>query len=170
MRIAAAIILKCGDWGWFKQALGLRGWQGEGSLGKLCWLCQATFDPSCHCFDFGPLAKWRTIKLSMQMFWGEARTSGFYVSPIWSIPGFIVQNCKPDWMHTCCLGILQYLNGNCLWELFKELKGTKSHWNKGCTLLKNITNIFAKDTNVKSPFHSFTLGMMFPQSGKPKLG
>ena len=36
----AALIRKYADWAWFKQALALRGWQGQGSEGKCCWLCE----------------------------------------------------------------------------------------------------------------------------------
>ena len=36
----AAVLAKAGDWAWFKQALNLKSWSGEGEFQRICWLCE----------------------------------------------------------------------------------------------------------------------------------
>ena len=93
-----------------------------------------------------------------------------HTSPIWSIPGFIVQYCVPDFMHTSCLGILQYLNGNVMWELFVELGGTYRGWSQACALLENMVRLASMPLGQPHPFHSLSIGMIRPTAtGKPKM-
>eukprot|EP00974_Lingulodinium_polyedra_P093019 9012835-Lingulodinium_polyedra.AAC.1 len=62
----------------------------------------------------------------MADFWQDAYERGDRPSPIWQIPGFIIRYCVPDFMHVSCLGIVQYLTGNVMRELFRELGGTRN--------------------------------------------
>ena len=39
LRVCGAMLRKCSDWAWNKQALDLRGWRGETVLKQMCWLC-----------------------------------------------------------------------------------------------------------------------------------
>ena len=41
-------------------------------------------------------------------------------------------------MHVSCLGILQYLTGNVMWELLRGLGGTKVKWTNECGILLNM--------------------------------
>ena len=42
-----ACIGSAGDWVWYKVALNLAGWKGEGESKRCCWLCKATLsDPT----------------------------------------------------------------------------------------------------------------------------
>ena len=67
-----AVLRKFGDWAWFKQALGLRGHQGEGEKGLVCWLCRAgRRDPVNYCWNFEEGAAWRSTGTSMRDFWEE---------------------------------------------------------------------------------------------------
>ena len=123
LKIRGACTAYYGDWAWVKQSLGLRGWPGEGKKGKLCWLCQASFYGEHNCYDFTRQASWRGTVCSMSSWWAEMIAEGKYVSGIFGIPGFTVQMCSPDFMHTVCLGILQVLMGNVMLDLFEEFGG-----------------------------------------------
>jgi hypothetical protein len=169
LKIYGACIAKYGDWAWFKQALGLRGWQGEGPKGKICWMCNAGFHDEMNCYDFSLSADWRSTVQTMSSWWARVFSEGNYVSPIWTIPGFKISFCSPDFMHTSCLGILQYLDGNIMWELFRELGGTQRSWTHACGLLENMMKVAAKTLGLASPFHSLTIGMVRPSKSKPKM-
>ena len=124
LRFRGACIAKCGDWDWYKAALGLHGWQGEGPKGKICWLCDASLHrPETYAFDFSLSAGWRNTRSTMKSFWEENYNQGRYVSPLWQIPGLRIEHVIPDLMHCCCLGILQYASGNAMWEVFVFLGG-----------------------------------------------
>ena len=138
LRIGAALISKCGDWAWMKAVLGLRGWRGEGPNKGTCWLCAAGFNETHNCYDFSLKAAWRDARTTMPSFWEDASFRAQYVSGIWSIPGFHLATIKLDWMHVCCLGILQYLLGNVLWECFRELGGSMTNSRTACSKLLNI--------------------------------
>ena len=88
----------------------------------MCWLCHVAFGDKCDCFDLSASAAWRHRLVNMGDVNEDLRQSR-YPSGIWSIPGISIQSFKPDWMYCCCLGILQYLQGNVMYELFKELDG-----------------------------------------------
>ena len=60
LRIGAACLAKTGDWQWYKSALGLRGWRGEGPGKCCCWLCRASFNDAHYAYDFSSIAQWRT--------------------------------------------------------------------------------------------------------------
>ena len=57
-------IRKFGDWSWYKQVLGLRGWRGETAEKKCCWMCGAGFNDMFNCYDFSLNAMWRRTVLS----------------------------------------------------------------------------------------------------------
>eukprot|EP00959_Pyramimonas_sp_CCMP1952_P170685 3566901-Pyramimonas_sp.AAC.1 len=64
-----------------------------------------------------------------------------YASNIFSIPGFHLSYIQPDWMHTVCLGILQDLAGNTMWELFETVGGTFARHLEACSTPKNMIDI-----------------------------
>jgi len=108
--------------------------------------------------------------VGMSSFWAEVFQDGVYVSRTFAIPGFSVSFCRADFMHTCCLGILQYLSGNVMWELFLELRGSQSNWIRACGLLENMMKVAAKSLGRQPPFHSLTVGMLRANTtSKPKM-
>jgi hypothetical protein len=157
--VCGAMLSKCGDWDWFKHALGLVGWKGEGSSKRICWLCQAGFSDGHWCYDFSQTAAWRQTMVDDATFWEMAAHGPQFRSTIWSIPGFSIRFCRPDFMHSCCLGILQYMLGNIMFELFQSLGGTFLKHQHACGLLENIMKLAAKELQVPPPFNSLTLGM-----------
>ena len=93
-----------------------------------------------------------------------------FISRIWTIPGFHLQCIRPDWMHMCCLRVLQYLIGDCLWECFVALGGVFTNSRRACNRLENIIEMIAKRLDIEKPLHSLTITMIRPQAtGKPKF-
>ena len=83
---------------------------------------QRGFNDEHDCFDFRKEAPWRRNIVTVSEVIAET-TQHRYPSGIWSIPGLTIKMFKPDWMHCCGLGILQYVMGNVMWELLKHLGG-----------------------------------------------
>ena len=75
------------------------------------------------CYDCGADAEWRQTHIGQSEFleWLHGQE---YVSAFWSLPGVTIDYVKPDFMHTVCLGIACYVEGNCMWELLRALGGT----------------------------------------------
>ena len=99
---------------------GPEGVEGEGPEKRTCWICSAGFTDDHNCYDFSKSAAWRRSMTTMGDFYTGPEQ---FISRIWTIPGLNLQCIRPDWMHMCCLGVLQYLIGNCLWECFVDLGG-----------------------------------------------
>ena len=170
LRVGGACIAKCGDWSWHKSVLGMRGWRGDRGTKRMCWLCQAAFNDDHDCYDFSGTASWRRELTTQSEFWDSAMASNQYISAIWQIPGFQLSFVRPDWMHVTCLGILQYLAGNVLWELFKALGGTFRNSLDACSKLENMIAICSKHLGLSPPFTNLTVTMFrVSASDKPKF-
>ena len=169
LKVHGEVISKCGDWDWFKQSLGLVGWQGEGANKRVCWLCRAGMNDANYCYDFSLSAAWRGTPVDEAGFWHDVAQGTQFCSAIWSIPGFSIEHCRPDFMHTCCPGILQYLQGNVMWEPFVSQRGSCHKWQQACCILENIVRSAANSMKVQPPLNSLTLGMFRADAGlKPK--
>ena len=77
-----------------------------------------------------------------------------YISGIWAIPGFHLDMVRPDWMHMCCLGVAQYLLGNCFWEMFVELGGVFTRPKTALAMLENMIEAVAHQLQIPKPVHS----------------
>jgi len=106
----------------------------------------------------------------MKDFWTQARAESTYISGIWKILGFFLSCVKIDWMHVACLGILQYLNGNCLWELFQALGGTFRNSKGACNKLENMAKVCAGRIGIEPPIRQLTVAQIRKNaSSKPKF-
>jgi hypothetical protein len=171
LQMRGAVITKVGDWQWLKSALNLTGWQGEGEQQRICWMCQASKKGPIDPFDSTAEAAWRRTRTDNTDYWQEAREDGKYVSPIFELPGFRIEYCRPDFMHTCCLGVVQKCSGSVMWQLFKQLGGTYSKPTDAIGKLQNLMKTASKHLRVEAPFHSLTIGMIRGKGlkSKPKL-
>jgi hypothetical protein len=161
-KFRAACIAKCGDWSWHKQILGMRGWTGT----FRCWMCQAIFNER----DYSKSAPWRRSCVCMEAFITSVLMGGQFASHIFRIPGFHNRYVLPDWMHVVCLGILQYLCGNCMWELFVRVGGTFNKHLQACSTLMGMIQLVARDLGVEHPFTALTYGMIRTSpSKKPRM-
>ena len=157
-RFRGCCTAKCADWAWHKQILAMRGWTGL----RRCWGCQALFNDR----DFSIHAPWRKTCVTMSGFVSSVLCGDQYASKIFLIPGFLYRYIVPDWMHVVCLGILQYLSGNVMWELFLAVGGTYHNPSAACAALNNMIIVTAKELGVEKPFHMLTVGMIKASGAK----
>ena len=166
LRVAGAMIASCADWAWHKQISDVRGWQGEGEDKQICMVCNVgladAFDFCCNRVR-APMCTMRDVR--------DKADRVDYLSKIYSIPGFTHSVHKLDWMHCICLAILPYRNDNVMYELYKELKGTRDKTLDACGKLLSMTKAMAIICEVDMPFASFTAGMIRGTTPrcKPKL-
>ena len=132
---------------------------GAGPDHRICWLCGAGLCQHNWCFDFTSSAAWRRTTLRMPSSWLTLRFSGRFISEIWSIPGFVLEYVRPDFMHAGCLGILQYFWGNCVFECFQHLNGTFKNPKPACSKFLSMFKAVARDLNVDLPIGNLVVGM-----------
>ena len=169
LRYRGALLSVFGDWAWFKQVLGLCGWRGEGPSKRVCWKCHATLGDPCPCFDFREEALWRRSPVGAADFSVALLQAGEFASAIWGIPGLHVQHVRIDWMHVSCLGVVQHVSGNIVWELFAAMGGTQQKSASVCGKLLSMMRSMARELGTQMPITDLTIGM-FRQPGKsPKM-
>ena len=160
-RFRAALIAKCGDWAWHKQILGVRGWAGNLN----CWLCESAMGER----DFSVNAPWRNTTVDMATFLAAAFGGEQFLSRIFTVPGFDIAMVIPDWMHVVCLGILQYLEGNVMFECFIQLGGRVSNPNATCVRLMQMISVVARDMGLEKPFSTLTFSMIKQERKRPRM-
>ena len=161
MRFGAALLAKCGGWAWHKQVLGMRGWMET----RCCWLCEATLADR----DFSANASHRCTEHTHSGWICEMLAGKAYASKLFDVIGFRITHVKPDWMHTVCLGTLQYVCGNVLWQIFVVCGGTHYKPLAACSMLYNMTIMAARDLEMEVPIVTLTVGMFRVSGKKPKL-
>ena len=166
---AGALLYKCADWAWLKQFCGCKGWQGITSQRLMCWLCAAGLVGRHDAYDCFADATWRQHMISMHKFWAENPHGNLF--HIWKILGMDIGRILPDWMHVVCLGILQAVQCNVMWHLFKKrLSGTFKNPAVARTKLMNMMKFSAAILGVEKPFNKLSMGMIRSSSThKPKL-
>ena len=58
---------------------------------------------------------------TMTSLWERCYNTGQHISAVFQIPGLRICHILPDLMHVCCLGVLQYAQGNAMWEVFASI-------------------------------------------------
>ena len=132
-------VQKRGDWAWLKQLLNLQGWATRGRLTKTCFRCAADRDGVLPMTDATLWADWRTTLIDAEAYVLNQFLSGRYVSKFWSLPGMKYKYLSLDLMHVSDIGILQYLLGNVLWEMFLKLGGVVGTPSRALGLI--VTNV-----------------------------
>ena len=92
----------------------------------------------------------------MQPCWERVR----YISPDLSWPGFRIELCDADWMHTVDLGVLAVVIGNCLWDIVLSLHGSYQNWRPAFNRILNMIHAAAKEIDKPSPLSDLTIGMV----------
>ena len=163
MRLRACLVRVRGDWEWFKNAFCLRGWK-EDVNGHVCFLC------SCKANElqlFTSTALWR--HRPYESIGTLMATERFRQSPLLNLPGFILSYAMPDFMHTSCLGYVQYLLGNVFWEVWRSYGGTLNHSVEACARILWLMNLVAAQNDLEQPITNLTLGLFKQESKPPKL-
>jgi hypothetical protein len=160
MKLKAGCVQVRGDWQFYKQAFNLNGWRGEGPNKRICWLCHAN-TTSIPFNDSTLGAKWRHTMICHADFIKRALILNLYVSVLFNFPGFVLEFVSIDLMHCCDLGILQYLLGNVLFELFLKIGGVITRPDEHIGDLLFLIRCASKGVGMKSPpINALTLAMI----------
>ena len=102
------------DWMGLKGVFSFGGWNAQ----RLCWKCRAT-QPGGDCpfDDVSKSALWRFMRTSMSAFVSDAEKRGIPLSPLLSLPGFLLSYIVIDVLHAIDLGVAQDVAGSFLYEL-----------------------------------------------------
>ena len=157
-----------GDWDFYKNVLALCGWVGEGIMKRCCFKCLANKtvfpfnDPTLH-------ALWRGTTIDHALFMQMAFSSGCFLSFMFSILGFRYDYVSVDLMHTGDLGVLLFVFGYLLYELFHEMGGIVTRSKSTLSDILGLIRFAAMDLNVNAPINNLTFGMIKQPKGSPKL-
>jgi hypothetical protein len=150
-----------GDWAWFKETLGLPGWQEKAGC---CWRCPITLK---DLREVGEQAAWRTSRLSHDELLQRVRSRGLEPSPLLGLPGVTNEVVLPDWLHAVDLGIGADIVGNLLWAALPKLPGD--------TLKAKVRALWARlrewyrAHRVQSQLQTLTVLMLKQPKKAPKL-
>ena len=105
----------------------------------------------------------------MASYWTRSKWEKVFVSEIWGTPGLHILSVEPDFMHTCCLGVLQSLLGNILWEVFSSMGGTITKHRSALAKLLSMIHVASRRLGCEPPINQLTIGMIRSKAtGKPK--
>jgi len=161
---------KRGDWAWFTHVLNITGWRGEGPTKRICWKCNATVDdyrdPSID-------ATWRGTMIQTHLHIRQLLAVGAFTSILFQWPGFAVLGLdliQADLMHTGDLGVIQYLLGNVLFELFQEMGGIIGNPTAVLDDLQVFIRQAAKKLKMdQPPVNDLTMGMVKVTAKAPRF-
>ena len=109
-----------------KTALSLNGWSGETEERRVCFVCQASQRATNSFREASSLAAWRGTTATHHQHLQDCAARHIEISHIWRLPGVQLEHVSLGFMHVADLGCWQYLLGNCLWEVFITLRGTRN--------------------------------------------
>ena len=168
IKIRGGVVESRGDWQYYKQALGLQGWQNMPGA-RVCFKCYAN-SSTLPFTENGMDARWRSTLLTHNGFAMEALTNNLYISAIMNLPGFRYSYISIDFMHCSCLGIVQILLGNVLYEIFRKMNGVNANPKRTIAdLLLLIHGASRQLGQADVPIHSLTLNMLKVNGKSPKL-
>lgn len=99
----------------------------------------------------------------------DAIRNNEYIPTIFEWPGFILDFVVADFMHCVCLGVVQFVLGNVLWELFLLCNGIQCNPNEALSQLMVCIRLASKQLGAKVPLNNLTLGMFKRDQKTPKL-
>ena len=113
MPCRGALLQVRGDWAFYKAVFDFPAWSQK----QICWRCEAGRGTEHDFRDCGLSASWRSTRLSGVEFLARQRHSGVTPSALFQSPGFKVEYCIVDWLHTVDLGVAADAMGH----LFDEI-------------------------------------------------
>ena len=112
---------------------------------------------------------WRSTLISDAVFMLRLFESGKHICPLWFLPGFVVSMVCLDLMHVGCLGIVQALGGNILFEMFIKLGGLVTNPMPVVAELVALIKMGAKHLKIQAPVNKLTLAMIKVSGLEPRL-
>jgi hypothetical protein len=140
-----------GDWAFLKNVLGLGGWKDGNSC---CWMCPCDHD-GMH--DASESASWRQRLYTQSQWLAHVMLTCAYVMPLLGVPGFSILFVAADLMHAGDLGVILYLLGNVLWDLFGSMGGTYANPNGALSNILNLMRMASKALSIQVPVGAIPL-------------
>ena len=158
------------DWLGLKQVFSFGGWNAN----RMCFKCRATQPGGEAPYDdVSPSALWRAMRLSMNALAADLRLKGLDLSPVFSLPGFLLEYIVIDVLHAVDLGCAADAVGS----FFYDLVHGKHGFLDGSTALRRVQTLWAmikteyKKMKTPNRLQSLTLEMIVKKkkNSKPKL-
>ena len=89
--------------------------------------------------------------------------------PLLGLPLFTIACIAADLMHAGDLGVVQYLLGNVLFDIFRELGGTEDNFTMALAHINFLMLICSRALEMALPVTEITMGMIRAKGSKPKL-
>ena len=168
---ASCMSARCGGTGLgSNRCLTSEGGRDRGVHMRMCFRCRASTRGRNNFRHCGPDSEWRGTCFCHIEFMQEAFADKRFISVVFSFPGFGFEFFVLDWMHVVDLGVLLYLQGCVLFEVFREMGGVITSPSKTvdslCLLLENCSK-FIEQKNV--PVNKLTFPMIRSKATKCKL-
>ena len=157
MRFRALLCEIRGDWDFYESLLKFPAWN---KLDGMCWLCH-------HTKDSYKQGSFQPEPMTTEEFLARNRISGKDPCVLFGLPGVGVDICRPDWMHTCDLGIAADIMGHVFVELLPEMPG-RAEQIRLQGLWKAIQEYYAV-AKPSRQLRKLTLSMFKPKKAAPKL-
>ncbi len=158
------------DWMAVKQVFSFGGWNAK----RMCFKCRAT-QPNGEApyTDVSSSALWRHMRLTMRAFFKELAEKHIDPSPLFSLPGFILDFIIIDVLHSVDLGCAADAAGSFFYELLHNGGGFLT----GRTVLKRVQDLWAmvrrlyKQHKTPNRLQALTKDMICKKkaNSKPKL-
>ena len=123
------------DWLCLKQVFSFGGWNAE----RMCWMCRAT-QPSGEApyTDVAKSALWRSLRMKGNQCLEMLVARGKALSPLFSLPAFIIQYIIIDCLHAIDLGVAADVAGS----FFAELIFAKDGFLAGPTVENRVSALW----------------------------
>lgn len=158
------VLQQCrGDWAFYKATFDFPSWGAQ----RICWRCGATRGGDLDFRQCGLAAPWRSHRIPGHQFLEQQRAEGITPSPIFSCPGFRVEDCLIDWLHTCDLGVGADALGNVFHEVVQLLPGANRDRQVACLWQRMLA--YYKEHKPTSRLQALTPAMIKAQGKGPKL-
>ncbi len=113
------------------------GWNAH----RMCFKCRATQeDGDVPYTDVSASALWRVLRTTAAAFVADMRAKGIDLSPLLSLPGFVLEYLIIDVLHCMDLGVSQDVSGSLMYELVHA-----GHWFlSGYSAANRVQDLWAK--------------------------
>jgi hypothetical protein len=107
-----------GDWQFYNAVFSFPAWNS----GQMCWKCRASQEGRNAYWKCGPTAAWRSTRYTRGEFLDNLIAEGVTINPLFTCPGFSIDDVCIGRLHAMDLGVSQEVLGNIFWEAVLYLR------------------------------------------------
>ena len=107
-----------GDWQFYNAVFSFPAWNS----GQMCWKCRASQEGRFAYWKCGPTAAWRSTRYTSGEFLDNLQAQGVSINPLFTAPGFTIDDVCIGRLHAMDLGVSQEISGNIFWEAVLHLR------------------------------------------------